>query len=62
MPGSCGGMLNERFEITVLDRLLLLAADMGLPEEIATGLATNRQEAKAALTGMEAIVERRRVD
>jgi hypothetical protein len=55
-------MLNERFEITVLDRLLLLAADMGLPEEIAMGLTTNRQESKAALTGMEAIVERRRVD
>jgi ferritin-like metal-binding protein YciE len=56
------GMLNERFEITVLDRLLLLASDMGLPDDIATDLATNRQGAKAALTEMEAIVERRRVD
>ncbi len=56
------GMLNERFEITVLDRLLLLATDLEIPEEIATELATNRQEAKAALTEMEAIVERRRLE
>jgi len=56
------GMLNERFEITVLDRLLLLAAGLDLPEEIATELATNRREAKAALTEMEAIVERRRLE
>ena len=56
------GMLNERFEITVLDRLLLLATDLDLPDEIKTDLAANRQEAKAALTEMEAIVERRRSD
>lgn len=56
------GMMNERFEITVLDRLLLLAADLDLPDEISTGLEANRQEAKAALTEMEAIVERRRLD
>lgn len=56
------GMLNERFEITVLDRLLLLAADLELSEEITTELATNRKEAKAALTEMEAIVERRRLE
>ncbi|NGM67433.1 DUF892 family protein [Natronolimnobius sp. AArcel1] len=56
------GMMNERFEITVLDRLLLLATDLDLPDEITTELATNRQEAKAALTAMEAIVERRRLE
>ncbi len=56
------GMLNERFEVTVLDRLLLLATDLEISEEIATGLGTNRQEAKAALTKMEAIVERRRLE
>lgn len=56
------GMLNERFEITVLDRLLLLATDLELSDEITTELAANRQEAKAALTKMEAIVERRRSD
>ncbi|RQG93232.1 DUF892 family protein [Natrarchaeobius halalkaliphilus] len=56
------GMMNERFEITVLDRLLLLAADIELPEEITKELAANRQEARAALTKMEAIVERRRVE
>jgi ferritin-like metal-binding protein YciE len=56
------GMLNERFEITVLDRLLVLAAEVDLPREITTELGANRQEAKAALTKMEAIVERRRVE
>lgn len=54
------GMMNERFEITVLDQLLLLATDLGLSPDIVTGLEANRQEAKAALTAMEAIVERRR--
>ena len=56
------GMMNERFEITVLDRLLLVAGELEIPEQITTELATNRQEAKAALTEMEAIVERRRLD
>ena len=56
------GMLNERFEITVLDRLLLLAADLEISEEITAELSANRQEAKAALTNMEAIVERRRLE
>jgi ferritin-like metal-binding protein YciE len=56
------GMMNERFEITVLDRLLVLAADLDLPDGITTELTANRREAKAALTEMEAIVERRRSD
>lgn len=54
------GMMNERFEITVLDQLLLLATDLDLSPEIVTSLEANRQEAKAALTAMEAIIERRR--
>lgn len=56
------GMLNERFEITVLDRLLLLAGDLELDDEIVRGLEANRQEANAALTRMEAILERRRAE
>ncbi|TYL38703.1 hypothetical protein CV102_09295 [Natronococcus pandeyae] len=56
------GMMNERFEITVLDRLLLVAADLDVTDEITTELAANRQEAKAALTEMKAIVERRRLE
>ena len=55
------GMLNERFEITVLYRLLLLATDLEVSTEVTTELDANRQEAKAALTNMEAIVERRRL-
>lgn len=53
-------MMNERFEITVLDQLLLLGADLDLANSIVGELGANRQEAKAALTKMEAIVERRR--
>lgn len=53
------GMINERFEITILDRLLLLAAELELPSEIVTALETNRREANAALSRMEAFVERR---
>lgn len=56
------GMLTERFEITVLDRMLPLATDLDVPADVRTDLAANRQEAKAALTKMEAIVERRRSD
>lgn len=54
------GMMNERFEITVLDQLLLLATDLDFSPEILTGLEANRREAKAALTEMKAIIERRR--
>ncbi len=56
------GMLNERFEITVLDRLLLLATDLELSDETVMELEANRREARAALSEMEAIVERRRVN
>ena len=54
------GTINERFEITVLDRLLLLADDLELPEEITRELEKNRAEAKAALDEMQAVIERRR--
>lgn len=54
------GMMNERFEITVLDQLLLLGAELDLATSIGIRLEANRREAKAALTEMEAIVERRR--
>ena len=54
------GMMNERFEITVLDHLLLLAEQIEMPHGVRCDLATNREEAKAALSAMEAIVERRR--
>lgn len=54
------GMMNERFEITVLDQLLLLGAELDLATSIGIRSEANRREAKAALTEMEAIVERRR--
>jgi len=56
------GMMNERFEITVLDQLLLLAGDLNLPTDIVQSLEANRREATAALREMEAIVERRRIE
>ncbi len=54
------GMLNERFEITALDQLLLLGSDLDLASPILAELEANRHEAKGALMQMEAIVERRR--
>ncbi|WP_137290379.1 DUF892 family protein [Natronorubrum halophilum] len=54
------GMMNERFEITVLDQLLLLGSELNLTSSVITELEANRQEAKAALVKMQAIVERRR--
>ena len=54
------GMMNVRFEITVLDRLLPLATEIDLSRDIVMELEANRREAMAALTEMEAIVERRR--
>jgi ferritin-like metal-binding protein YciE len=48
------GMINERIEITLLDRLLLLADDLGLPEDVTAALTQNRDEAKTALERMQA--------
>jgi ferritin-like metal-binding protein YciE len=55
------GMMNERFEITVLNQLLLLAGDLDFPADIVRSLEANRSEATTALREMETIVERRRI-
>lgn len=53
------GMINERLELTLLDRLLLLVDDLGLPAEIGETLETNRTEAANALERMQDLVETR---
>lgn len=54
------GTMNERIEITILDELLLLAAELDLPEAVVDGLETNRTEAENALSSMRAFFERER--
>lgn len=54
------GTLNERIEITVLDELLLLAAELDVPEEVTEYLDANRTEASDALSGMRTFFERER--
>ncbi|MFC6835736.1 DUF892 family protein [Halomarina ordinaria] len=54
------GSLNERIEITLLDRLLVLAADLDLPAAVAEALAENRAEAQSALDRMQSILDERR--
>lgn len=56
------GMINERLEITLLDRLLLLVEELGLPESTAENLEANRSEAQAALERMQQFLEDRRVE
>ncbi|XVH33369.1 DUF892 family protein (plasmid) [Haloferacaceae archaeon DSL9] len=56
------GMVNERFEITLLDRLILLAEHLGLPDDTISSLRTNRKEAAAALEKMETCLIERRVE
>ena len=56
------GMINERLEITLLDRLLLLVEELGLPEPTAENLEANRSEAQAALERMQQFLEDRRVE
>ena len=51
------GMINERLELTLLDRLLLLAEALDLPEEIGTALNQNRTEAATALQRMQDVLE-----
>jgi ferritin-like metal-binding protein YciE len=53
------GMINERIEITLLDRLILLAAEIELPESTITELQANRSEAETALTQMQQFLENR---
>ncbi|MFB6251833.1 MAG: DUF892 family protein [Halobellus sp.] len=56
------GMINERLEITLLDRLLLLAEELELPEPTAENLEVNRSEAQAALGRMQQFLKDRRID
>ena len=56
------GMINERLEITLLDRLLLLTEEIGLSEPTAENLEANRSEAQAALERMQQFLEDRRVE
>jgi len=55
------GMINERLEITLLDRLILLADELGLPEPTVSNLQENRSEAQAALERMQRFLEDRRI-
>jgi len=55
------GMINERLEITLLDRLILLADELGLPEPTVENLEMNREEAQTALGRMQQYLEDRRV-
>lgn len=55
------GMINERLEITLLDRLILLADELGLPEPTIGNLEANREEAQTALARMQQYLEDRRV-
>ena len=56
------GMINERFEITVLDRLVHLGVEIGLEDELIDELRANLSEAQVALDRMERIVAERRVN
>lgn len=53
------GMINERLEITILDRLILLADELDLSEPTTTNLAANREEARTALGRMQQVLEDR---
>ena len=53
------GLINERLEITLLDRLLLLADDLDLPDPIRPHLQKNRAEAQAALDWMQQFLDER---
>lgn len=55
------GMINERLEITLLDRLILLANELDLPESTTMNLEENRSEAQTALKRMQEFLEDQRV-
>lgn len=55
------GILNERIEITLLDRLILLANELELPESAITKLQANRSEAQTALSRMQQFLETRQI-
>ncbi|AGB39866.1 DUF892 family protein [Natronococcus occultus] len=48
------GTINERIEITLLDRLILLAETLDHPESVVSRLEQNRSEAESALQKMQA--------
>ncbi|MDG5760194.1 DUF892 family protein [Natronococcus sp. A-GB1] len=54
------GTINERIEITLLDRLVLLAESLDHPEAVVSRLEQNRSEAESALRKMQEFRERRR--
>jgi len=54
------GMINERLEITLLDRLILLADELGLPAPTVPNLEANREEAQKVLRRMQQYLEDRR--
>lgn len=56
------GITNERLEITLLDRLVLLADELRLPEPTVSNLEKNRTEAQTALEQMQQFLEDRRID
>jgi len=56
------GLINERLEVTLLDRLLLLAEDLDLPDPTRPHLRENRAEAQAALDRMQGFLDERRHD
>jgi ferritin-like metal-binding protein YciE len=55
------GLINERLEITLLDRLILLADEVDLSEPTIANLEANREEAQTALGRMQQYLEDRRV-
>mgnify|MGYP002762341528 CR=1 FL=1 len=55
------GILNERIEITLLDRLILLAEEIELPESTIRKLQANRSEAQTALTRMQKFLKNRQI-
>lgn len=54
------GLINERLEITLLDRLRLLATELDLPDPVVPHLDANRAEAQAALERMKQFLDERR--
>jgi len=54
------GLINERLEITLLDRLILLATELEFPAPTVPHLEENRAEARAALERMQAFLDERR--
>jgi len=54
------GLINERLEITLLDRLVMLADELDLPEPTVANLEQNRSEAQTALERMHHVLEEQR--